>query len=386
MKNIDFFNTAIAFSGEKNSRLKLKAFMFSILFTTFFIKLGKIAISLKILPKFIIKPLIFNHFCAGETLEQTNNTVNNLSKYKVKSILDYSVENETSAKNINNTYNEIIKTIEIAKNNNFIPFAVFKPSSLINYKILEKISDNINLTDSEIKEYEIYKSLIYNIANKAIETNHRVLIDAEDFSFQKAVDDISLELMQKYNKKYAVIYNTFQMYRNDRLKYLNNCITLAQNNSFTLGAKIVRGAYMEKERKRALEMNYLSPINPNKESTDKMFDSAIQLLINNIASTEIFCGTHNEKSCNYLVELMHLQKIDANDYRIWFSQLYGMSNHISFNLAANGYNVAKYIPYGPVKSVIPYLIRRAEENSAAKGQSSRELELIKIELKRRKNK
>jgi len=210
------------------------------------------------------------------------------------------------------------------------------------------------------------------------------LVDAEDYAYQKAIDDVVLDLMRKFNKEWPCIINTFQMYRHDRLAYLQSVLVFSKNEGFILGAKLVRGAYLEKERNRAEQLNFSSPINPNKETTDNHFNKGLELIIKNLNHSFLFCGTHNEESCLLLVNLMTENNLEKNDIRIWFAQLYGMSDHISFNLAADGYNVAKYIPYGPVKSVIPYLLRRASENSSVKGQTGRELQLLNNELKRRK--
>jgi len=329
-----------------------------------------------------VKPTIFNQFCGGETLLQCNNTVRELEKYNVKAILDYSVEGKDSHNDIKKAMQEILMSINYAANDPNIPFCVFKPTALVAGSILQKASAN-GLNSEEEIEAAKFKDRVNTLCKYAYSLNIPILVDAEDFQYQPFVDATILEMMKKYNGEKALVFNTLQMYRIDRLNYLFELIEDAEKNNFHLGLKFVRGAYMEKERERATLIGYESPIHPTKNATDRDFDAALTLSVDYLHRISIFCGSHNENSCLLLTKLMEENNIANNDLRIWFSQLYGMSDHISYNLAHSSYNVAKYIPYGPVKHVIPYLIRRAEENTSISGQTGRELELIKKEKKRR---
>lgn len=384
---IQFNNTEIAFKYKSDKELKKSLIIFRFLFSGIILIVGKflvsLALKLKIPIKWAVKPLVFKHFCGGESIDECLQTISILSKYNVKSILDYSVEGKSSEQEINAVFNETINTIIQASKNKDIAFAVFKPSAFASHDILSKASKNV-LNENEKKIFNSFSEKVNTLCKKAFELKVRLLIDAEDFAFQKIVDDIALSMMKKYNVNEVYIYNTLQMYRNDRLSYLQHIIQLSKTENFKLGIKLVRGAYMEKERKLALENNYPSPINENKEKTDFEFNEAVKLCVENLDVVNLFCGTHNEESCTKLSELMSVKNISKDDSRIFFAQLYGMSDHISFNLANEGYNVAKYIPYGPVKEVMPYLLRRAEENSSVKGQTSRELNLIMKEIERRK--
>tara|TARA_B100001750_G_C15382293_1_gene533101 strand:- start:242 stop:1042 length:801 start_codon:yes stop_codon:yes gene_type:complete len=264
-----------------------------------------------------------------------------------------------------------------------MPFSVFKPTGFGRFEVLRKVTENEALSDVEQKEWERIQERFDKACKKAKECDIRLLIDAEESWMQGAVDDLVLRMMQKYNTEYPVVYTTLQCYRWDRLNYLKEMHERALEKGYKLGVKIVRGAYMEKERERAREKGYNSPICKDKAETDAHFNAMLVYILDNLDSVWAFIGTHNEES-NYLaIEIMAQKEIEAKDERIWFGQLYGMSDHISFNLADHGYNVAKYLPFGPVKDVMPYLIRRAEENTSVAGQTNRELTLIKQERKRR---
>lgn len=387
---LSFENTEIAFSHKSDKELKKAHFLFKAISKKFIVKAGGLFTNLALKVKFpinwIVKPTIYNHFVGGETIEECYNVVRKLEKYNVKAILDFSVEGISNEENINNALAETIKSIKNAALDDNIPFAVFKPTAFALNNILQIASEKENLNKDEINSANQFKSNIDLLCKTAFENNIPILIDAEDFKFQKFIDEVIFEMMEKYNRTRAIVYNTLQMYRTDRLEFLKAAISKAKSKNYFFGAKFVRGAYMEKERERALKMNYYSPIYSDKNKTDNAFNDALELAVKNIDCMNIFCGTHNEYSVKYLTELMHQNYISKKDDRIYFSQLYGMSDHLSFNLAKEGYNAAKYLPYGPVKHVIPYLIRRAEENTSVAGQTSRELSLIKTELKRRKTK
>jgi proline dehydrogenase len=303
----------------------------------------------------------------------------------VKSILDYSVEGQTSEKNFEATTLEIIATIKEAKNKADIPLAVFKVSGVARFDILEKFNDeNYQGSADEMQSFQGVKERVQRICQAAFDAEVPVMIDAEESWVQDGIDRIALEMILQFNKDKAFVYNTLQMYRHDRLDFFKKELKVAQDKGIKYAVKLVRGAYMEKERDRAAKMGYPSPINATKADSDNLYNAALDFAIENLENCAVVAGTHNEESSLYLTELMHKFNITKNDDRVYFAQLLGMSDHISFNLSAAGYNVAKYVPYGPVREVVPYLIRRAEENTSAAGQTSRELRLIQQEKLRRK--
>ncbi len=387
MVSID--NTQIAFISKTKNDLKKMRLLFKIIskgwIVTFSKSLMKIALFIHFPINWIVKPTVFKHFCGGENLDECKLTVKKLSEYSVFSILDYSAESSDNNEIINKVKNEILKTIKFAKENTNVPFVVFKPSALIPNHILEKKSNGLVLNDDENNEFILFRKRIDEICFEAKNNDVKVLIDAEYYKTQDIIDVIVVEMMEKYNINSAIVFNTFQMYRQDRLQYLKNLHKVAINKGYRLGIKFVRGAYMEEERLLAKKNNYTSPIHESKEETDSDFNSAIEYTISNVETIDTFCGTHNEQSSLHFANLIKQNNLKSNDNRLWLSQLYGMSDNISFNFAKAGFNVVKYIPYGEVKKVLPYLIRRAEENKSISGQTNRELSYINFELKRRKN-
>lgn len=386
MPTIDFSNTQIAFEYKTNKELQQAYKLFKLLSYPALVNAGAILspIIINCGGKFLIKKTLYKQFVGGETREECLPILNTLARYNIGSILDYSVEGEQNEESFEQCKNEIIDNILFSKDKPYIPFCVFKPTGMIRFSILEKVSANTSLSINEKNEWERGKKRVLEVCQKAYEHHQPIFIDAEESWIQKAIDDIADECMQTFNQKECIVLNTYQLYRTDRLEFLNQSIEKARKNNYLLGAKLVRGAYMEKERDRAQKMNYPSPIHPDKMSTDKAYNNALKLCIENIDIVTTCAGTHNEESSQYLVNLMEQYQIEKSDKRIYFSQLLGMSDHISFNLAKAGYNVVKYVPYGPVKNVLPYLIRRAQENTSVKGQTGRELSLITKELKRRK--
>jgi len=387
---ISFENTEIAFRSKSDNDLKRSYLLFKTLSHNSLVKLGgsltQSAIKMHIPVNWVVKPTIYKQFVGGESIEECGPTVRNLQEYNVKAILDYSVEGKESDEDIEAALIETLRSIKNAGNNSNIPFAVFKPTAFTTPDILENVSAGKKLTEREKQEADRFRIRIETLCKVAYESNVPILIDAEDSWFQNFIDDVVNEMMAKFNKEKAIIFNTFQMYRHDRLSFLEESYQKAVDGNYYLGAKFVRGAYMEKERERSHELGYPSPIQPDKDSTDRDFNAALKFCIDHIDRITIFNGTHNEYSASYLAELMEEKGLQKNDSRVWFSQLFGMSDHISFNLADAGYNVAKYLPYGPVKHVIPYLVRRAEENTSVKGQTGRELSLISKEMSRRRSK
>jgi len=386
--NLSFDDTEIAFRGKTNADLNQAYWLFRMININFLTKIGppitKFAfrIGLPVAP--LIKSTIFHQFCGGENIEECEKTIYQLDAGGVGSILDYSVEGEEDEKVFDATCEEIMRTIRRADGDQRIPFTVFKSTGLARFSLLEKIDAKQPLNADEQAEFERIKNRIDRICGLAYDLNVRIMIDAEESWIQDTIDSIALEMMRRYNQENAVVFNTYQLYRNDKLASLQTDHQLSINENFFFGAKLVRGAYMEKERERAEELNYPSPIHADKESSDRDYDAALKFCLENIENTSFVAGTHNENSCRYLAELLDKKNIAHNHEHVYFSQLLGMSDHISFNLAAAGYNVVKYVPYGPVKAVMPYLFRRAEENTSVAGQMGRELRLINAEKKRRK--
>lgn len=384
-----FNNTEIAFKSKTNSELNNSYLLFNIIKRPWIVKSGSslalFAIKYRLPIKGIIKATIFKQFCGGENIEDCSKTIKHLHEYGVGAILDYSVEGKESEMDFENTKKETIQTIfKASKNKESIPFSVFKVTGLSPFDLLEKLSLEVELdAKCAAKKIKLWNR-VDEICKTAFDNNVPIFIDAEESWIQPAIDNLANAMMAKYNKQKTIVYNTFQLYRHDRLNYLKTSLELANNHGYFLGAKLVRGAYMEKERERATKLGYLSPINESKEATDKLFNLALQFCVEHIDKISFCAGTHNEESSLFLAELMEKKGIAKNDKRIFFSQLFGMSDHISFNLANEGYNIAKYLPYGPVSEVLPYLIRRAQENTSVKGQTGRELSLIIKEKERRK--
>jgi proline dehydrogenase len=386
---ISFENTEIAFKSKSNKDLKRAYQLFKLIGNPKLVKIGKWftikALKIGIPIKGIIKKTIFKQFCGGENISDCTQTIEQLHQYGVGTILDYSVEGKTSDEDFENTVKEIIATIETAKNNSAIPFAVFKITGIAQHQILENANQGLDkLSAEELQAYHGIVNRVNAICEAAFNNNVPVFIDAEESWIQDTIDTIAIEMMRKYNKKRAIVFNTLQMYRHDRLEFLKREIEICKSEGFHYGVKLVRGAYMEKERERAKILGYPSPIQPDKQSSDRDFDKALREIIANIDFMALCSGSHNEESALFLTQLLEEKNIKSNDERIFFAQLLGMSDHISYNIAHAGFNVAKYVPYGPVKEVMPYLLRRADENTSVAGQTGRELTLITKELKRRK--
>jgi len=380
-------NTKNGFTLKSNFELRKAYFLFKIISNKTFTNIGKTAleISLKLrLPiLFIVKGTVFEQFCSGESLEESFNTVKRLHNKNVKSYLHYSVEGLENEDSYDLSLNEVLDSIKFVAEKQILDFTVFKPTAIANSLILEKISKGDSLNDNEQTLYKRAYERFNKICELAYNKDVKILVDAEESWIQDAIDQIVLEMMIKFNKDKAIVFNTSQMYRHDRLEYLKSLHRAAKESNFHIGIKLVRGAYIEKENKRAKKNNYQSPICNSKELTDQNFNNGASFILSNLDLFSLFSGTHNEESIYKIIEIMNSKSINKDDSNIWFGQLYGMSDNITFNLASEGFNVIKYLPYGPIKEVIPYLIRRAEENTSVKGQTSRELELIKKELERR---
>lgn len=388
MSNVDFENTSVAFQHKTNSQLIRSFWLFKLISSPTLVRLGggitNLVIGMGIPIDWAIKKNIFSQFCGGINIAESKVAARHLAKSAIGSILDYSVEGKENEKDFDFTTDEIKRTIDAAENNSDIPFSVFKVSGICRFSLLEKVNAKQALSEEEKAEWERAFGRVSSICEHAFKKNVSLFIDAEDSWIQDAIDELAENMMVQFNQKDFIIYNTIQLYRHDRLAYLKTMLARLTGKGAKTAVKLVRGAYMEKERKRAAELGYEDPIQPNKESTDRDFNLAIDYCLNHIENVAICCGSHNEESSAMLVGKMNARGIESNDKRIYFAQLFGMSDHISYNLSHAKYNVAKYLPYGPIKEVMPYLLRRAQENTSVKGQTGRELSLIEKEIQRRK--
>lgn len=386
---INFDDTATAFAYRTTGELKNSHFVFTTMSKPWMVKVGTVmtnlALKLKLPVKGIIKKTLFNQFCGGESVKDCSKMINLLGDHNVQTILDYSVEGLKNEDGYNDTKDEALRVIEFASTNDHIPFCVLKLSGLGSTELMTKAQAKEKLTEIDKTKLYYAEQRVDEIVKKASSKGLMVMIDAEESWFQSFIDGVVYRMMAKYNKDRPIVYNTYQMYRHDMLERLKRAQIEAEVNGYYLGAKLVRGAYMEKERERAEEMGYKSPIHKDKESVDKDYDESLRFCMKHVDRMGICAGTHNEESSKLLTQLMTEQGISNKDNRIFFGQLLGMSDNISFKLADMGYNVAKYVPYGPVEKVLPYLFRRAEENTSIAGQSGREYTLVKKELRRRKS-
>jgi proline dehydrogenase len=383
-----FENTATAFALKSDSELERAYFLFKMISSQPLVRIGTAATNFALkanLPvEGLIRSTVFDHFCGGVNEEDCLSVIDKLYTKGVSSVLDYSVEGKEVEEEFDNALEKILKIIHFCDERDAMPIVVFKPTGFGRFLLYQKKTEGKELTASENDEWDRIVGRFNAVCKLAKEKDVEVLIDAEESWMQDAADNLVEDMMRKYNKGKTIVYNTLQCYRWDRLDYLKALHEKGKKEGFNIGMKIVRGAYMEKERNRAEEKGYRSPICENKKETDDTFNNTLIYILENLSDISVFIGTHNEASCYLAMELMEKYNIHKEDNNVWFGQLYGMSDHISYNLAAVGYNVAKYIPFGPVKDVMPYLIRRAEENTSVAGQTNRELTLLKTERKRRK--
>lgn len=384
-----FNDTQVAFALKTDTELERAYFLFKMIDNEPLVRIGtavtNFALKAHLPVESLIRVTVFDHFCGGTTEVDCLSVVDKMFTKGVSSVLDYSVEGKEEEEQFDAALQMTLKTIEFAKERKAIPFAVFKPTGLGRFYLYEKIGEKQPLTLEEQNEWNRVVARFDLICKTAHDKDVALLIDAEESWMQDAADELVTDMMRKYNKKKAIVFNTLQLYRWDRLDYLKKLHNHAKVEGFYIGMKIVRGAYMEKENSRAEEMGYPTPICESKEATDINYDVTMEYMMDNLDVMSIFAGTHNESSSYKLIEMMESRGISKNDNRIWFGQLYGMSDNISYNLAKYGFNVAKYLPFGPVRDVMPYLIRRAEENTSVAGQTSRELNLLKTERQRRKH-
>ena len=394
--NLSFENTHKAFEYKSTADLKKAKFLISFIQSPIMVALATritpLLIKLGLPINGLLRNTVFKQFVGGETLEESARTAKLLGSYSVQVILDYGVEAKEGEENFDLVTENIIEAIDFAATQNNIPFVSVKLTGIARQKLLENLNEaprlrsGIHDSESNETEWQRVRERMYAICDVAAEKGIGILLDAEETWIQDPIDRLAIELMSVYNKDKVIVYNTYQLYRNDRLHFLQLSHRIAREKNFLLGAKLVRGAYMEKERARAQKNAYPSPIHEDKASTDKDFDAASLYCLQNKDTISLLLATHNERSNLEFVELMKKNGVENNDLKIHFSQLYGMGDHITFNMAAMGYNVSKYLPFGPIHEVIPYLMRRAEENSSVNGQTNKELVLLKRELSRRKAK
>jgi proline dehydrogenase len=385
---LDFQDTETAFADKSNAELKEKYRLFKLLNSPTLNALGtrvaKFALSFGLPVQGLIKNTIFDQFCGGETIEECAGVVERLGNSHIGAILDYAIEGKSSEADFDATKDEIIRTIDRAKNDPNIPFAVFKVTGIAPLGTLERLSAKKRLDAKSQAKAERIHSRVEEICSYAHSVGQPIFIDAEHTWIQDAIDRMATEMMERFNRETPIVFNTLQLYRTDRLQFLRNARKEASKNGYWLAVKLVRGAYMEAERERAQEKSYASPIHADKNSTDEDFNAALEYCLKHLGEVAFVNATHNEDSAKLLAQRMSELGLPENHSRIFFSQLYGMGDNISYALATRGYNVSKYVPYGPVADAVPYLIRRAEENSSAAGHMSRQLEMITRELKRRK--
>jgi proline dehydrogenase len=385
-----FNNTEVAFALKTDTELDRAYFLFKMIANEPLVRIGtavtNFALKAHLPVEGLIRASVFDHFCGGVNEVDCLTVVDKMFTKGVSSVLDYSVEGKEEETQFEAALQMTLKTIEFAKEKQAIPFAVFKPTGFGRFYLYEKLGEKQALTVKEQMEWNRVEERFDIVCKAAYDNDVALLIDGEESWMQDAADELVTKMMKKYNKEKTIVFNTLQLYRWDRLEYLQKLHQQAKAEGFKIGMKIVRGAYMEKENKRADERGYPTPICESKQATDDNYDKTMAYMLDNLDTMSIFVGTHNELSSYKVIALMKEKGVAKNDNRIWFGQLYGMSDNISYNLAEHGYNVAKYLPFGPVRDVIPYLIRRAEENTSVAGQTSRELNLLKTERKRRKNK
>ncbi len=382
-----FEDTSVAFAAKSNQQLRKTYWLFAMMNRAGLVNLGtffiKLALRLHLPVKKLIRSTIYEQFCGGETIRECENTIRQLSDSGIGTILDYSIEGEDEEAVFEETTAELLRTIDRAATSKDIPFTVFKVSGIAPNDLLEKVQRKAELSATETKAYARVVDRVERLCSQAHLRSVRIFFDGEESWIQEVIDDLAYTMMARYNSRQAIVFNTYQLYRHEVLEAYKSAYLRARENNYILGGKLVRGAYMEKERIRARENNYRNPIQATKADTDRDYDAAVDFSLEHIDNIEFCLGTHNEASCLHCADKMQKLGLKPGDSRVWFAQLLGMSDNLSYNLANLGYNVAKYVPYGPIDSVMPYLFRRAEENKSIAGQSSREFLLVKREMKRR---
>lgn len=385
---VDFSDTKIAFANKSDRELQLAYLLFKIMNSRFLVwistHLTLLALSIKLPLKNLIRKTVFAHFCGGETLHEARETIVRLNKSNIKTILDYAVEGSVSEESYERTAEEIINMIEFCRKIPAVSFISVKMTGIVRKKLLERASNETHLTEAELREFAQVKSRLNRLCKAACNADIYINIDAEETCFQMALDEMILDMMREYNKKKPIVSNTYQMYVREKIFTIKKHYDISRREEFYYGVKLVRGAYLEKERRVATAKKQMFPVFHSKKETDNALDDAIAFCLDDVDHISICVASHNEKSCLHTTQLMGQKKIRKNHPNVWFAQLLGMSDHISYNLTHEQYNVAKYVPYGPILTTMPYLIRRAEENTSIAGQMGRELKNITAEIKRRR--
>ena len=385
---INFEDTAIGFASKTTSDLKKTYLLFLSMRFSWMVDVGtfltRMALKLRLPVKGLIRDTLFKQFCGGVSIKDCKHTIDHLERFNVKTILDYSVEGQETEKSFDETMEEALRVADFAKDTPGIPFCVIKLTGLGSASLMKKKQSRRTLTDKEEQAMKRFEDRVHKVADRVVKNNLRFMVDAEETWIQEVIDDLVIDLMLKYNRDAPMVFITYQLYLKDGLERMKADFEKVSANNCLFGAKLVRGAYMEKERDRAEDKEYPDPVQPDKRSTDQAYQDALTFAVDHIDRFAVCAGTHNEQSCQLLASLMQAKGIKKSDERVYFAQLLGMSDNISFKLSNMGYNVAKYVPYGPVEKVLPYLFRRAEENTSIAGQSSREYALVKTELKRRR--
>lgn len=390
MPIINFNDIEQAFAHKSNIELYRSFFIFKLINSPWLVNVGTkltgLALQWRLPITPFIKYTIYEQFCGGETLQQSLTVINKLGNYNVNTILDYGVEAKETDADFQHTVEEVLRCIAFAAQNDKVVAISCKITGFARFKLLQKVHDQCSLTAAQTREWDLVQKRMESICAAAAKAKVSLYFDAEESWIQDAIDGLIMQMMEKYNSKFPTVFNTIQLYRHDRLAYLKKIHQHASENGYILAVKPVRGAYMEKERQRAAQKGYPSPIQANKQATDKDYNKALEYCVSNIENI-VFCNaTHNEESTRQLCQLMQQYNVEVSHPHVYFAQLYGMGDYLSFNLSNKNYNVAKYLPYGKVRDVVPYLIRRSQENTSVAGQSSRELTLIEQEIKRRNRK
>ncbi len=385
---INFEDTAIGFASKETGELRKTYLLFLSMRFSWMVDVGTFltnaALKLRLPVKGLIRDTLFKQFCGGVSIKDCKHTIDHLEKFNVKTILDYSVEGQETEQSFDDTMEEALRVADFAKNTPGIPYCVIKLTGLGSASLMKKKQSGKILTEKEQQAIDRFEDRVHRVADRVVNNNLRFMVDAEESWIQEIIDDIVIDLMLKYNQQAPMVFITYQLYLKDALERMKADFEKVSKSGCFFGAKVVRGAYMEKERDWAEDKDYPDPVQPDKRSTDQAYKDALTFAVDHIDRFAVCAGTHNEHSCQLLASLMQAKGIKKSDERVYFAQLLGMSDNISFKLSNMGYNVAKYVPYGPVEKVLPYLFRRAEENTSIAGQSSREYALVKTELKRRR--
>ena len=383
-----FENTAVAFAPKTDGEILKAKWLFSLISNNKLVSIGTSLADLALKLHLPIAPIfritVYQHFCGGETFDECKKTIAKLDENHVFALLNYGVELKEEEGDFDKTIERNLEALEFAGKNKDAKVLCVKITGFGRHGLFEKIQEGKKLSKAESEEYDRVVARLDKLCESASRNDVSIYVDAEESWIQDPLDAMVEDMITKYNSKRAVVFNTLQLYRWDRLDYLHKQLAAAKSKGFVLGLKLVRGAYMEKERERAAEKGYKSPIHDDKPAVDVDFDASMNICLDNLDHIAVCIASQSEASNMLAIKQIDAKKIDRKHPHIIFSQLFGMGDNITFNLARLGFNASKYLPYGPVKDVIPYLIRRAQENTSVSGQMGRELRLLTTEIERRK--